>query len=97
MTQSRERLRALLQQRALETHSSPLTFSQQRLWFAEQLDPGTPTYNIPFVVEMRGELDVAALERSLEELVARHETLRTTFQSVDGQPLQVIAPPRPWA
>lgn len=97
MTQSRERLRALLQQRALETHSSPLTFSQQRLWFAEQLDPGTPTYNIPFVVEMRGELDVAALERSLEALVARHETLRTTFQSVEGQPLQVIAPPRPWA
>lgn len=97
MTQSRERLRALLQKSALDTQASPLSFSQQRLWFAEQLDPGTPVYNIAFVIGMQGALDVPALERSLQDIVDRHEVLRTTFQSVDGQPVLAIAPPAPRA
>ncbi|WPB73702.1 amino acid adenylation domain-containing protein [Archangium violaceum] len=69
----------------------PLSFAQQRLWFIEQLAPGGFAYNLPFVTRLKGRLDVAALERSLVELVRRHEALRTTFTRVDGQPVQRIA------
>src|ERR1043166_8673785 len=73
----------------------PLSFAQQRLWFLDQLEPGTSTYNIPAAMRLRGSLDVAALERSISEVVRRHEVLRTTFVSVDGEPVQVIAPAQP--
>ncbi|WP_052519231.1 amino acid adenylation domain-containing protein [Archangium violaceum] len=70
----------------------PLSFAQQRLWFIEQLEPGGFTYNVPYAVRLRGRLEVAALERSLGEIIRRHETLRTTFLLVDGRPVQHIAP-----
>jgi len=70
----------------------PLSFAQQRLWFLDQLVPGSASYNIPSAVRMRGRLDVVALEKSLQELVRRHEGLRATFPSVDGRPVQVISP-----
>ncbi|HEX5752320.1 MAG TPA: amino acid adenylation domain-containing protein, partial [Archangium sp.] len=70
----------------------PLSFAQQRLWFLEQLEPGKAFYNIPMLVRMEGQLDVVALERSFEELVQRHESLRTVFHEEQGQPVQVIAP-----
>ena len=69
----------------------PLSFAQQRLWFVSQLDPETPAYNLDTIVRLKGELNMAAIERSLNEIVARHEILRTTFPVVDGQPVQVIA------
>ena len=70
----------------------PLSYAQQRLWFIDQLEPGQATYNIPAAVRVQGPLDVAALEKALVEVVNRHESLRTQFQSVRGQPEQVIEP-----
>lgn len=70
----------------------PLSFAQQRLWFLKQLEPANPLYNIPGAVRLRGVLNVAALEQSFNEIVRRHEALRTTFKTVEGQPVQVIAP-----
>ncbi len=68
----------------------PLSFAQQRLWFLEQL--GDSNYVVPATSRLIGRLDVHALERSLNEIVARHEALRTTLTTIDGQPMQVIAP-----
>ncbi|HEY0604518.1 MAG TPA: amino acid adenylation domain-containing protein, partial [Herpetosiphonaceae bacterium] len=74
----------------------PLSFAQQRLWFLDQLEPDSATYNIPAAWRLHGPLDVAALEQSLTTIVERHEALRTIFTTTaDGQPVQVIAPPQP--
>jgi amino acid adenylation domain-containing protein len=70
----------------------PLSFGQQRLWLKHQLDPATSLYNIPIALHTTGALDVRALERSLNEIVRRHEALRTTFKAVQGRPVQVVAP-----
>jgi hypothetical protein len=72
--------------------SLPLSFAQQRLWFFSQLEPESPFYNVPRTVRLRGKLDVKALESSLNQIVARHEVLRTTFDSVGDEPVQVISP-----
>jgi amino acid adenylation domain-containing protein len=69
----------------------PLSFSQQRQWFLDQFEPGTAAYNIPIAVKLQGKLDTDALARTLNEIVRRHETLRTTFVAVDGVPQQIIA------
>jgi hypothetical protein len=69
----------------------PLSYAQQRLWFAEQLSEGRALYNVPVAVRLSGELDVAALGETLREIVRRHEVLRTSFPAKDGAPLQVIA------
>ena len=68
----------------------PLSFAQQRLWFLDQLVPGNPFYNVSAAVRMTGRLNVTALAQSLNGIVQRHETLRTTFATADGQPFQVI-------
>ncbi|HYG63511.1 MAG TPA: amino acid adenylation domain-containing protein, partial [Thermoanaerobaculia bacterium] len=70
-----------------------LSFAQQRLWFLDQLEPGTQLYNIPLVGALEGELDVAALERSFGEIVRRHESLRTTFPETATGAVQKIASP----
>ena len=71
----------------------PLSFAQQRLWFIDQLEPGTSFYNVPAAVRLTGHLDLEALERTLLEVTRRHEVLRTTFAVVDGEPVQIISPP----
>jgi amino acid adenylation domain-containing protein len=70
----------------------PMSFAQERLWFLDQLDPGSTAYVIPGTYHFVGLLDAAALERSLNMIVQRHEALRTTFAVMDGQPVQVVAP-----
>ncbi|HET6978706.1 MAG TPA: amino acid adenylation domain-containing protein [Pyrinomonadaceae bacterium] len=69
----------------------PLSFAQERLWFLEQLESAGPAYHIPIVVRVEGQLDIEALRKALQELVRRHESLRTTFINVDGEPRQSIA------
>jgi amino acid adenylation domain-containing protein len=68
----------------------PLSFAQQRLWFLDQLMPGVPAYNIPTAVRLIGPLNAAVLEQSLREIIRRHEALRTTFPTREGQPVQAI-------
>lgn len=74
-----------------EVFAFPASFAQQRLWFLEQMEPLTPTYNVPQAVRLQGPLDAALLERCLQEIVDRHESLRTTFSSPDGEPMQVVS------
>jgi len=70
---------------------APLSFAQQRLWFLYRLQPESAAYNLPVALQLVGRLDRAALQKSLDEIVRRHEVLRTTFHSTDGEPLQRIA------
>jgi acyl carrier protein len=71
----------------------PLSFAQQRLWFLDQMEPGTHLYNIPRAFRLAGTLDIPALESALNDLIGRHEILRTNYQLGDAdQPVQVIAP-----
>ena len=68
----------------------PLSFAQQRLWFLDQLEPGSSAYNISRVLRLSGPLNEAALQKALDGMVARHESLRTVFVTVEGSPVQVI-------
>ncbi|WP_186032349.1 condensation domain-containing protein, partial [Burkholderia gladioli] len=70
----------------------PLSHTQQRLWFLDQLEPGSAFYNLPAAVRLHGELDVDALRRTLNAVIERHEVLRTRFVAHDGVPAQVIVP-----
>ncbi|HSK76239.1 MAG TPA: amino acid adenylation domain-containing protein [Thermoanaerobaculia bacterium] len=79
--------------RAASAGPLPLSFSQERLWFLDQLGEGTSPYNVPAALRLTGPLDVRALSRTWTELVRRHESLRTTFVAEDGRPLQAVAPP----
>ena len=74
----------------------PLSFAQQRLWFLDQLQPLSAFYNIPVALRIVGTLNVAALEQSLQEIIHRHEALRTNFVTVDGKPTQVIQTQDNW-
>ena len=71
--------------------SVPLSFAQQRLWFFSQLEPESTFYNIPAIFSLSGSLNVEALRDSLDEILRRHEALRTSFQTIDGEPRQVVA------
>ena len=68
-----------------------LSFAQQRLWFLDQMESNSPLYNLPQAIRLSGSLNVPALEKSLAEIVRRHQTLRTTFEAVNGKPVQRIS------
>src|ERR1051325_3705693 len=74
-----------------ENYVFPVSFAQQRLWFLDQLAPGSPFYNLPQVISIKGNLNVDALQRTLKEIVNRHEALRTTFSAGADGPTQVVA------
>lgn len=74
-----------------ETNIFPLSFAQQRLWFLDQMEPNSSTYNIPIAFRLTGSLHLRALEQSINEIVRRHEVLRTSFATENGQPVQVIS------
>ena len=71
---------------------APLSFAQERLWFLDQLEPDSAVYNIPMGLRFGGALNVPVLQRCLNEVLRRHESLRTRFETVEGQPVQVIQP-----
>ncbi|MDQ3982351.1 MAG: condensation domain-containing protein, partial [Actinomycetota bacterium] len=73
----------------------PLSYAQQRLWFLEQLNSGSPDLLIPYALDLRGPLDDRVLSSALDGLVARHEVLRTCYTNDHGAPLQVVEPPGP--
>lgn len=73
-----------------EKASAPVSLTQQRVWFLEQLEPGGTAYHIPLALRVHGAINISLLQRSLDEIVRRHEALRTTFASHDGQPIQCI-------
>ncbi|MBW3655532.1 MAG: non-ribosomal peptide synthetase, partial [Gemmatimonadetes bacterium] len=73
--------------------SLPLSFAQERLWFLEQMEPGSAAYNIPAALRLTGTLDEQALRGALGEIVRRHEALRTTFTAANGAAVQVVHPP----
>jgi amino acid adenylation domain-containing protein len=75
----------------MEPFIFPASFSQQRLWFLEQLDPGKSVYHMLYAVRFETALNASALKRALNEIVCRHESLRTSFVAIDGQPMQAIA------
>ncbi|MBD2448701.1 non-ribosomal peptide synthase/polyketide synthase [Nostoc sp. FACHB-152] len=76
--------------RRVENADLQLSYAQQRLWFLDQFEPDSPFYNIPIALRLTGKLELTALEQSLQEIIARHEALRTNFITIDGQPIQVI-------
>ncbi|MEA2604412.1 MAG: hypothetical protein QOF89_5404 [Acidobacteriota bacterium] len=82
--------------RVSRTGDLPLSFAQERLWFLDQLTPGSPVYNVPLALAVHGRLDVPALERAFGEVVRRHETLRTSFPLRGSRPVQEIAPAAGW-
>lgn len=71
----------------------PLSFVQQRLWFIQQLEPDNVAYNIALALRLTGRLNIPTLERAFNEILRRHEILRTTFKTTESQPVQVISPP----
>ena len=74
-----------------EVYIFPMSFAQQRMWILDQIVPDSPFYNIPAAVSLSGRLDTAVLEKTINEIVRRHETLRTTFAIVNEEPSQIIA------
>ena len=78
--------------RSGELSTIPLSFAQQRIWFLSQLGPLSSAFNIGRPIRLRGPLDIDALSRSVNEIVRRHESLRTTFHTIDGAPVQRVQP-----
>ena len=96
LKEKKDRLRNQAISRAERTGPTPLSFAQQRLWFIDQLEPGSSLYNIPLALRLSGPLDVAVLQRCLSEVLRRHEVLRTTFRTVAGEPVQEVRPATPF-
>ncbi len=89
--EKRKLLEQRLKQKAKTFNSFPLSYSQERLWFLDQLYPGSPLYNIPTAVRLKGSLDYKALANSVNKIIARHESLRTRFIMAGETPMQSVS------
>nr|UXE44170.1 linear gramicidin synthase subunit D [uncultured bacterium] len=78
--------------RKRRANSVPLSLTQEQMWFVDQLSPGNPSYNMAHAAHLKGVLKISLMERSINEIVRRHESLRTTFPALEGVPAQLIAP-----
>src|SRR5215208_2041884 len=94
--EKRALLALFLQKKGGEFNSYPLSFAQQRLWFIDQLEPNKSIYNLPTPRRLKGKLNIAALEQALSEIIRRHESLRTSFATADGEPVQIVAQAQPF-
>jgi hypothetical protein len=83
--------------RVSRTTEIPLSYAQERLWLTAQMAPESPAYHLPSALRLRGRLDPEALRRAVEQVLRRHEALRTRFPTVEGRPRQVVDPPPAWA
>ncbi|ELR97625.1 non-ribosomal peptide synthetase [Gloeocapsa sp. PCC 73106] len=88
--EKRKLLAELTQKKGAKFKLFPLSFAQSRLWFLDQLESESSAYNLPFALSIKGKLDIALLEKSLNEIIRRHEILRTCFIEVKGEPLQKV-------
>ena len=85
-------LSLLLKRKGADFNTFPLSFSQKRLWFLDKLEPNSPAYNLFAAFQLTGDLNAAVFDASLQEIVRRHESLRTTFMDIDGKPVQCVKP-----
>jgi amino acid adenylation domain-containing protein len=91
LEERRDLLSRLIADEKGSAETFPVSFAQQRLWFLSQLEPDNPSYNLPQILRLKGELNVDSLEQSINAIIARHESLRTTFKEVDGEPVQIVS------
>ena len=91
LKERRDLLSTLINDEKGSAETFPVSFAQQRLWFLSQLEPDNPSYNLPQILRLKGELNVDALEETINAIIARHESLRTTFREVDGEPVQIVS------
>jgi len=84
-----------LRKKAAEPVTAPLSLHQKRLWFLDQLEPGSTLYNIAGAARIKGPLDLDVVDRVVHEIIRRHESLRTTFSASEGEPVQLISQPYP--
>jgi hypothetical protein len=92
LEQRRRQLERLLRNKAEQSRLFPLSFAQQRLWLLDRLQPGNPAFNLSAAVRVTGQLDTSVVAASFNEIVRRHETLRTTFWQSNGRPVQRLVP-----
>src|SRR5690242_20356963 len=83
--------------KANTSEALPLSYAQEGLWIVEQITPGTAAHNLPEAWQLNGPLDVQLLRRSLDQIICRHEALRTCFLEQNGEPVPVVLPARPIA
>lgn len=92
MKSKREQLAELLKARLNQPKYCEPSYAQQRMWYVDQLEPGNPAYNVPWALRLRGVLDLRALQQSLDDVIKRHEILRTIFPVHEGNLRQKISP-----
>jgi len=84
-------LSTLMNEETGSADTFPVSFAQQRLWFLAQLEPDNPSYNLSQILRLKGDLNVNALEQTINTIIARHESLRTTFKQIEGYPVQIVS------